>query len=116
MQDLAQRGLDQDVSVVVWGEFGRTPKINKNAGRDYWPQASHCLLVGGGLWTRQVIGSANRFGEHPQDRPVHYREVFATLYHQLGIHASRTPLTDPRGRPHYLVDQRDAIRFRPNLN
>ena len=109
VQDLSRRGLDQDVSVVVWGEFGRTPKINKDAGRDHWPQASHCLLAGGGLRTGQVIGSTNRLGEHPQDRPVHYREVFATLYHQLGIEASRTTLTDLRGRPHYLVDQRDPI-------
>jgi len=110
VEDLVQRGMDQDVSVVVWGEFGRTPKINKDAGRDHWPQASHCLLAGGGLRTGQVIGSTNRLGEHPQDRPVHYREVFATLYHQLGIEASRTTLTDLRGRPHYLVDQRNPIK------
>ena len=109
IEDLSQRGLDQDVSVVVWGEFGRTPKINQNAGRDHWPQASHCLLAGGGMRMGQVIGSTNRLGEHPQDRPVHYRDVFATLYHNMGINARRTTLVDRRGRPHYLVDDRDPI-------
>ena len=109
VEDLSERGLDQDVSVVVWGEFGRTPKINQNAGRDHWPQASHCLLAGGGMRMGQVIGSTNRLGEHPQDRPVHYRDVFATLYHNLGIDARRTTLADLRGRPHYLVDNRDPI-------
>ena len=109
IEDLSNRGLDQDVSVVVWGEFGRTPKINKGAGRDHWPQASHCLLAGGGMRTGQMVGSTNRLGEHPQDRPVHYRDVFATLYHNMGIDARRTTLTDLRGRPHYLVDNRDPI-------
>ncbi len=109
IEDLAARGLDRDVSVVVWGEFGRTPKINNNAGRDHWPSASSCLLAGGGMRTGQVIGSTNRLGEHPEDRPVHYREVFATLYHNMGINARQTTLTDLRGRPHYLVDDRRPI-------
>ncbi len=109
IEDLAARGLDRDVSVVVWGEFGRTPKINNNAGRDHWPSASSCLLAGGGMRTGQVIGSTNRLGEHPKDRPVHYREVFATLYHNMGINARQTTLTDLRGRPHYLVDDRRPI-------
>jgi uncharacterized protein (DUF1501 family) len=109
VEDLAARGLDKDVSLVVWGEFGRTPKINTTAGRDHWPQASSCLLAGGGMRTGQVIGSTNRLGEHPQDRPVHYREVFATLYHNMGINARHTTLPDLRGRPHYLVDDRQPI-------
>ncbi|MFO1095590.1 MAG: DUF1501 domain-containing protein [Planctomycetaceae bacterium] len=109
VEDLSDRGLDRDVSVVVWGEFGRTPKINQNAGRDHWPQASQCLLAGGGMRLAQVIGSTNRLGEHPQDRPVHYRDVFATLYHNLGIDARNTTLVDLQGRPHYLLDNRDPI-------
>lgn len=109
VEDLVARGLDKDVSVVVWGEFGRTPKINTNAGRDHWPAASCCLLAGGGMQTGQVIGSTNRLGEHPEDRPIHYRDVFATLYHNMGINARRTTLSDLRGRPHYLVDGRDPI-------
>jgi uncharacterized protein (DUF1501 family) len=109
VDDLSLRGLDQNVSVVVWGEFGRTPKINQNAGRDHWPQASHCLLAGGGMRMGQVIGSTNRLGEHPQDRPIHYRDVFATLYRNMGIDARHTTLVDLHGRPHYLVDGRDPI-------
>jgi hypothetical protein len=109
LDDLETRGLARDVSVVVWGEFGRSPRINADAGRDHWPQASGCLLAGGGMRTGQVIGSTNRLGEAPADRPVHYREVFATLYHNIGIDAGHTTLTDLRGRPHYLVDNRQPI-------
>ena len=109
VEDLAARGMDKDVSVVVWGEFGRTPKINGNAGRDHWPNANSCLMAGGGMQTGQVIGSTNRLGEVPADRPVHYREVFSTLYHNMGIDARQLTLADLRGRPQYLVDQREPI-------
>ncbi len=110
VEDLHARGLSDDVSVVVWGEFGRTPKINGNAGRDHWPNANMCLLAGGGMRTGQVVGSTNRLGEVPEDRPVHYREVFATLYHNLDINARLLTLQDLRGRPQYIVDQREVIR------
>ncbi|HZZ73910.1 MAG TPA: DUF1501 domain-containing protein [Pirellulales bacterium] len=104
VEDLHQRGLDKDVSVVVWGEFGRTPKINKDAGRDHWPNVSCALLAGGGMKTGQVIGATDRLGEGPKDRPVTFQEVFATLYQRLGIDASATTLPDLSGRPQYLVD------------
>lgn len=104
VDDLHQRGLDRDVAVVVWGEFGRTPRINPNAGRDHWPSVSCAMLAGGGLRTGQVIGSTNRLAEHAQDRPVRFQEVFATLYQCLGIDANRTTVTDLTGRPQYLVD------------
>lgn len=110
VEDLHQRGLDQDVSVIAWGEFGRTPRINKDGGRDHWPQVSCCLLAGGGMRTGQVIGSTNRLGEVPQDRPVHYQEVFATLYHRLGIDVGNATIPDQAGRPQYLVDHRDPVR------
>jgi hypothetical protein len=110
VDDLHQRGLDKDVSVVAWGEFGRTPRINKDGGRDHWPQVSCCLLAGGGMRTGQVIGSTNRLGEVPQDRPVHYQEVFATLYDRLGIDVNTATIPDHSGRPQYLVDHRDPIR------
>ena len=109
VQDLHDRGLQDDVSVVAWGEFGRTPKINKGAGRDHWPRASCALLAGGGMRMGQVIGSTNRLGEEPQDRPVHYQNVFATLYNQLGIHPGTTTINDPAGRPHYLLDHREPL-------
>ncbi len=110
VQDLHDRGLDKDVSVVVWGEFGRTPKINANAGRDHWPNVSCALLAGGGFRTGQVIGSTDRLGAEPKDRPVHFQEVFATLYHSLGIDANRTTLPDLSGRPQYLVDHYEPLR------
>jgi hypothetical protein len=102
--DLHERGLDQDVSVVVWGEFGRTPRINNTAGRDHWPQVSCALLAGGGMRTGQVIGATNRYAEYATQRPVKFQEVFATLYHNLGINLSQTRVFDPNGRPQYLVD------------
>jgi uncharacterized protein (DUF1501 family) len=106
--DLHERGLDRDVSVVVWGEFGRTPKINGMNSRDHWPAANECLLAGGGMRTGQVIGATNRNGEHPIDRPVRFQEVFATLYKNVGIDAGNIRIFDQAGTPQYLIDQ-DAL-------
>jgi hypothetical protein len=102
--DLHERGLDRDVSVLVWGEFGRTPKINKLNSRDHWPLVSCAMMAGGGMRTGQVIGSTNRLGEYAQDRPVTYPEVFATLYHNMGIDTGKTRAFDLRGRPYHPVD------------
>ncbi len=109
VEDLHARGLDQDVSVVAWGEFGRTPRINPGGGRDHWPQASCALLAGGGMRMGQVIGSTNRLGEVPQDRPIHYQDVFATLYRQLGIDVNAATIIDQNGRPQYLLERREPI-------
>lgn len=103
IEDLEERGLLDDVAVVAWGEFGRTPKINGNAGRDHWPSVAGALLAGGGMRSGQVIGSSTRWGEVPLTRPVHFRDVFATLYHQLGIDVAATQFNDLAGRPQYLV-------------
>jgi hypothetical protein len=105
IEDLHQRGLDQDVSVVVWGEFGRTPTINKDAGRDHWPRVTCALVSGGGMKGGQVIGATDRLGGEAIERPVQFGEVFATLYHNLGIDVSKTTVNDLSGRPQYLVDQ-----------
>jgi hypothetical protein len=110
LDDLQARGLDKDVTVIVWGEFGRTPKINKEAGRDHWPPVSCALLSGGGLAGGQVIGATDRQAAYPKERPVSFAEVFATLYHNLGIDAATTTLKDYSGRPHYLVDNVSPIR------
>jgi Protein of unknown function (DUF1501) len=110
IQDLYERGLDKDVSVIVWGEFGRTPKINKDAGRDHWPAVNCALMFGGGMRTGQVIGSTDRIGGEVKDRPIHFMEVFATLYNRLGIDTVQTTLPDLSGRPQYLVDQYQPIR------
>jgi hypothetical protein len=104
VSDLHERGLDKDVSVVVWGEFGRTPKINKDAGRDHWPQVNCALLAGGGMRMGQVIGATNRLGEHATERPVTFQEVFATLYTNLGLDVGTVREFDLRGRPQYLVE------------
>ncbi|MFT5094643.1 MAG: hypothetical protein ACI93T_003483 [Porticoccaceae bacterium] len=104
IEDLSDRGLLDEIAVVAWGEFGRTPKINANAGRDHWPNVAGGLLAGGGMKTGQVIGSTTRLGEEPLNRPVHFREVFATLYQQLGIDVGTTQFEDLAGRPQYLVD------------
>ena len=104
IDDLSTRGMLDDVTIIVWGEFGRTPKINKDAGRDHWPQVNSALLVGGGMKTGQVIGSTNRLGEYAVDRPVHVQEIFATLYHNLGIDTSQQTIVDTTGRPQYLVE------------
>jgi hypothetical protein len=109
VEDLAARGMDKDVSVVAWGEFGRTPVINKDAGRDHWPQVGCALLAGGGMKTGQVIGATDRLGGEPIRRPVHFGEVLATLYHQLGLDPNQVKLNDLTGRPHYLVDGYPAM-------
>jgi hypothetical protein len=109
VQDIHDRGLDKDVSVVVWGEFGRTPRINKDAGRDHWPRVSCALLAGGGMRTGQVLGSTTRFAEEPDDRPIDYKDIFATLYHNMGIDISNTPVTDEIARPHYLLAGHEPI-------
>jgi hypothetical protein len=102
--DLHERGLDRDVSVVVWGEFGRTPRVNAQAGRDHWPQVSCALLAGGGMRAGQVIGATNRLAEYAKERPVTFPEVFATLYTNLGLNLSQVRIFDPNGRPQYLVE------------
>ena len=107
--DLDERGMLDDVTVLVWGEFGRTPRINKTAGRDHWPQVSCAYMAGGGIRGGQAIGSTNRLGERAQTRPVHVQEIFGTLYKNLGIDVSTTTILDPSGRPQYLSTM-DPIR------
>jgi hypothetical protein len=98
VRDIYERGLDRDVTVAVWGEFGRTPTINKDAGRDHWPRVNGVLLAGGGLRTGQVIGSTDALADSARERPVHYQDVLATLYHNLGIDPHE-PVRDISDRP-----------------
>jgi hypothetical protein len=102
--DLHERGLQNDVSVVMWGEFGRTPKINDKNSRDHWPRANACVLAGGGMRTGQVIGETNKYAEEPITRPVKFQEIFATLYHNMGLDAHRDRIFDGTGTPRYPVD------------
>jgi hypothetical protein len=105
VEDLDARGMLNDVAVIAWGEFGRTPRINKEAGRDHWPQVSCALLAGGGLKTGQVIGVTNRLGEYATARPTTFSEVVATLYHAVGLDPMTTTVIDPTGRPQHLTEQ-----------
>ncbi|MEX2286999.1 MAG: DUF1501 domain-containing protein [Planctomycetaceae bacterium] len=109
VNDLHARGLDRDVLVVVWGEFGRSPRINAQAGRDHWPAVSSALLACGGIRGGQVIGSTTRLGETAKDRPVHFRDVLATIYRHLEIDVAATTVTDLGGRPQYLLDSHEPI-------
>ena len=102
--DLHERGMLNDVMIIVWGEFGRSPKISSNGGREHWPQVSMGIMAGGGLKTGQVIGSTDRYAAEAASRPVHYQDVFAMLYRHLGIDAQSTTLTDTTGRPHNLLE------------
>ena len=108
--DLYQRGLDRDISVVIWGEFGRTPRINKDGGRDHWAPAGHALIAGGGFSMGQTIGDTGPRGERERGRSTPYTpaNVLATLYRFLGIDPART-LPDLTGRPMYLLDERESI-------
>ncbi len=108
IEDLYQRGLDRQVMVIVWGEFGRTPQINASAGRDHWGQVMSVLLTGGGLRMGQVIGSSNARGEVPKDRPITPYDVLATMYRHLGIDP-RTTFTDHAGRPQPLLNEGTVI-------
>ena len=96
--------MQDDVSIVMWGEFGRTPKINKMNSRDHWPKANFALVAGGGMNLGQVIGATDKHGNEPIERPVKFQEVFATLYQNLGIDLSSATVEDNTGRPHFLVD------------
>lgn len=108
VEDLHERGLNEDCSIVVWGEFGRTPRVNGGAGRDHWEPVMSALVAGGGLKMGQVIGSSNERGEVAKDRPVTVQQVLATLYHGLGVDPATT-IPDRRGRPMYLLDDREPI-------
>ncbi len=110
VDDLEVRGMLDDVTVVVWGEFGRTPRINKEAGRDHWPQVSCALLAGGGMKTGQAIGSTNRLGEYANSRPVKFADIHATIWHNLGLDPETTTIFDPGNRPQHLVDGGTVIK------
>ncbi|AMV24450.1 hypothetical protein VT84_08635 [Gemmata sp. SH-PL17] len=104
VEDLDVRGMLNDTTVIAWGEFGRTPMVNKEAGRDHWPQVSCAILAGGGMKMGQAIGSTDRTGGTAKDRPVAFGDIFATLYHNMGLNAETTTINDPTGRPQYLAE------------
>jgi hypothetical protein len=109
IQDLHDRGMDKDVVTVMWGEFGRTPKINgSDGGRDHWSPVMSALIAGGGLKMGQAVGSSSARGEYPKDRPLKESNVLSTVYHALGIDPSQT-FPSGSGRPMYILDERDPV-------
>jgi len=118
IEDLHARGLDKKVLLIVTGEFGRTPRISyaegtqtkvKQPGRDHWPQAMSVLVTGGGMKTGQVVGSTNARGEHPKDRPLTPNDLWATMFHHLGIDYQNTSFLDHSGRPMPILPYGEPI-------
>jgi hypothetical protein len=109
VQDLHDRGLANDVVVLAWGEFGRTPKVNADGGRDHWTPVMSAVMAGGGLKTGQVIGATDRRGEQPTERPCTIQQVLATVYRAIGLDPATT-LANNQGRPVFLLDDREPIR------
>jgi len=108
VQDLSDRGLDKDVLVVMWGEFGRTPRINGTAGRDHWGPVMSALVAGGGMKMGQAIGTTNSRGEVPKDRPVTVPQVLSTFYRTMGIDPAMT-FPNGSGRPMHILEDRETI-------
>jgi len=104
VEDLHDRGLADNVLVVVWGEFGRTPRLNGSGGRDHWPGSMSAMLAGGGLKMGQVIGATNRKGEQPTERPLRPEDVIRTVYHVLGLDPAHE-FPNESGRPMPVMNQ-----------
>ncbi|MFN0195121.1 MAG: DUF1501 domain-containing protein [Planctomycetaceae bacterium] len=125
IEDLAERGLDQEVLVVVTGEFGRTPRISYSPstgegiasaptgtvqpGRDHWPSATSILFAGGGIASGQIVGATDRRGEGPVDQKVTRGDFLATLYRHLGIDAERIEFRNFSGRPIPILQEGKPI-------
>jgi hypothetical protein len=109
IEDLHERGLDKKVLLVVWGEFGRTPRINKDAGRDHWGDLQSVLVSGGGFRCGQVIGSSTSKGEIPKDRRLWPYDMLATMYHHLGIGVHQE-FQNLAGRPIPILARGTPIR------
>jgi hypothetical protein len=108
IQDLHDRGMGQDVVTVMWGEFGRTPKINMNAGRDHWSPVMSAMIAGGGLKMGQAIGSSTARGERPKDRPYTVPQVLSTIYRAIGIDPAQA-FVNGFGRPMHILDDRAPV-------
>ena len=103
VSDLAETGMLEKTMIIMLSEFGRTPVINKDAGRDHWASVFSCFMAGGGLKGGTVIGSSDEDGAHPKDRPVQVADIHATVCHALGIDPNKEVMT-PLQRPMKLVD------------
>lgn len=109
IHDMDQRGLLKDTLVVCMGEFGRTPKVNKDAGRDHWGHAGVMLFAGAGVQPGRIIGATDKTGSYVTDRPVKPSDVCSTVYEALGIDPHKLLLT-PEGRPTHILDDGEVIK------
>ena len=109
VSELYETGQAEKVMVVAMGEFGRTPRINRNAGRDHWGQVMSVMLSGGDLKVGQIIGASDSNGAVPAERPCRPENVLATLYRHLGIDPQLT-FKDPSGRPRYILERREVVK------
>jgi hypothetical protein len=109
IQDLHDLGMNKDVVTVMWGEFGRTPKINQGAGRDHWSPVMSAMIAGGGLKMGQAVGASTARGERPKDRPIMVPQLLSTIYRAMGIDPSMT-FANGSGRPMYILDDRDPVK------
>jgi uncharacterized protein (DUF1501 family) len=107
--DLYERGLQQDVAVVMWGEFGRAPRTSRVAGRDHWPEAGAAVIAGGGFKVGQVIGETDAHAGLSTGTPYTPSNVLANLYRHLGIDPFVT-IPDHTGRPMHVLDDRELVR------
>ena len=108
VSDLDQRGLLDNVLVIALGEFGRTPKMNNDAGRDHWPVVMSMVLAGGGFRHGQVIGATEKDGGNIKERPVTPGDIAATIYQHMGVPLDTT-YVDTSGRPHFIVENGKPI-------
>jgi rhodanese-related sulfurtransferase len=109
IQDLHDRGMAEDVVTVMWGEFGRTPKVNMNAGRDHWSPVMSAMIAGGGLKMGQAVGASTAKGERPKDRPYSVPQLLSTIYRAMGIDPAQT-FNNGAGRPMYILDEREPVK------
>ncbi|HEX5446439.1 MAG TPA: DUF1501 domain-containing protein [Pirellulales bacterium] len=108
VDDVYNRGLSEKVLLVVTGEFGRTPKINRNAGRDHWAPLSTLALAGGGLRMGQVVGQSARKADIPNSKPIRPQDLMATVFHVLGIDP-KAQFVNQAGRPVYMLEEGQPI-------
>ena len=103
LDDVAERGLSDRILLVITGEFGRTPKVNRNAGRDHWAPLSTLALAGGGLKMGQVVGESAPKADVPKTQPIRPQDLMATVFHVLGVDP-HTQFVNPAGRPVYMLE------------
>lgn len=108
ISDIAARGMTENVLLVISGEFGRTPRINRNAGRDHWAPLSTLALAGGNFHMGQVVGDSMPRADVPRTNAIRPQDLMATVFHHLGIDP-KTQFVNQGGRPVYVLEQGQAI-------